>query len=84
MNIEEFTKQINDIDKMKYMMTFEELVDKIKDACNNYALKTHNQSTFIMDKEHDFLAEVFSKNENIFISVNERHSKYIIAFYSIN
>ena len=83
MDITELIEQINAIDKMKYMMTFEDLVDKAKDTCNNFAVKSHCQSTFLIDKENDFLAEIYSKEVSVFVVINRRYNKNIIIFYAI-
>lgn len=83
MDTTELTEQINAIDKVKYMMTFEDLVDKIKDACNNFAVKSHCQSTFLIDKEKDFLAEVFTKEKSFFTVLHHRGDDNFIVIYEI-
>ena len=83
MDTTELTEHINNLDKIKCTMTFAELVDKIKDACNNFAVKSHCQSTFLIDKEKDFLAEIFTKEINFFVALHNRGEDSFIVIYEI-
>jgi len=80
MNTDELIIMINSLDRL---LDFNELVDKAKDICNNFAVKSHCQSTFLIDKENNFLAEVYSKEVSVFVAINRRYNKNIIILYAI-
>lgn len=83
MDLTNLVQNVEQIRSRCNILEFSDVVDKLKDACNDYAVEQHCQSTFIIDKEQDFLAEVFSKELSFFVVANKRSNKTIIVMYYI-